>query len=326
VGALGKFLSITASLAVLATASVAIATVPPLTPEGRVRMERMQALEDAARNQFGDPTTSFFREAYGNVIVADEVDGRPAAPKILIKDEFGWHELRGAKRLPLPDRAAHELNRLLISEALPSEDPYLHKAPCERPRVFILRHAGRESYGRQCQPFGLAGRAALVAATYRVPAGRGETTASPPPPQNPRPGSGAGEDLMRHIHHRASDMVWAWERRSLAGAVDPYAEHVVVEMPGRVLRGRAALVEWLRPQQDWATRGIGKKVDYHRGSLKPPEKDVIFEMREIRWEEHGRPMRRTYSATWKNDGGLWQIVHEKVSEDKPVVEGERHIW
>jgi hypothetical protein len=53
---------------------------------------------------------------------------------------------------------------------------------------------------------------------------------------------------------------------------------------------------------------------------------VIFEMREIRWEENGRPMRRTYSATWKNDGGLWQIVHEKVSEDKPVVEGERHIW
>lgn len=289
-------------------------------------MERMQALEDAARQRFGDPTTSLFREAYGNVIVADEINGRPANPKNLIKDEYGWHELRGGKRVSVPHRVAHELNRLLISEALFSEDPYLHQARCNRPRLFILRHAGREQFGRQCEATGLAGRAALVAATYRLPTGQGVTTAAPPPPDNPRPGAGPGEDLMRHIHHRASDMVWAWERRSLAAAVDPYAEHVVVEMPGRILRGRAALVEWLRPQQDWATRGIGRKVDYHRGSLKPPEGDFITEMREIRWEEHGRPLRRTYSATWKNNDGLWQIVHERMSEDKPVIEGERHIW
>jgi hypothetical protein len=313
-----------AALAALLLAPVAQATIPPLTPEGRVRMERQEALENAARARLGDPTTNFLRETYGSIIVADEIRGRPASPRVLIKDEHGWRELRGKTFAPIPKRVAHELNRILVAEAVRAENPYVVEASCARPRVFIIRHAGQEQYGRQCAVSGLAGRAAAVAATFRIPPGQGATTALPPP-DTPWPGAGPVEDLMRHIHHRASDMVWAWYRRSLAGAVDPYAEDVVIELPGKVLRGRAALVEWLRPQQDWSQPGIGKKFDYHRGTLLPRKGDYITEAREIRWEENGRPMRRTYSATWQNRGGLWLIVHEKVSVDKPVTD-ERQIW
>jgi hypothetical protein len=126
-------------------------------------------------------------------------------------------------------------------------------------------------------------------------------------------------------------MIYAWERRNLAGAVDPYAENAIIQFAdGRVLRGRRALVDWLRPQQDWAVPGLAtqgriKGVQFQRGTIKAPVGNTITEFREIRWEQKGRPMRRTYSATWRNNGGLWEIVYERVSADKPVT-GDRQIW
>lgn len=309
-----------------AIAASASADVAPLTAEGKVMVARQQALENAMRAAFDDATFNRVRDMHGSVIVAEEVRGKPSKPRVLVKDEHGWSELRRGGERPVPAAIAHELDRLLIDEAIASENPYVHAAPCAQPRLFILRHAGREQFGRQCTPAGIAGRAAEVAATGRIPPGRGMTTAPPTPAGQPRPGGGPGEDLARHIHHRASEMVWAWQRGSLAGAVEPYAQDVIVELPGgRVLRGRPALVEWMRGQQDWSTRGRGKRVEYHRGSIKPPEGDILFEMREIRWEEAGRPLRRTYSATWQNRDGLWQIAHERVSADKPVT-GERQVW
>jgi hypothetical protein len=74
-----------------------------------------------------------------------------------------------------------------------------------------------------------------------------------------------------------------------------------------------------------ATQGRIRGVQYQRGLVKAPVGNTIIEMREIRWQENGRPMRRTYSATWQNNGGLWEIVHERVSADKPVGDG-RIIW
>ena len=294
-------------------------------------MERREALEEQVRQRFGKATHERVRDMYGSVIVADEVQGRPTNLRVLIKDEYGWHELQRGTLGRVPERVAHELNRLLIDESLSYENPYVHVADCPRPRLFVLEHAEREQFGRQCSPAGISGRIAEVAATFRVPRTPERTTAIAPPPNDPRPGPGAGENFGRYISHRARAMVYSWQRRSLAGAVDAYAQNAVVELAdGRVLKGKKAIVEWLRPQQSWATPGVfndgnGRQVQYHRGLLKPAQGDFLQEAREIRWQENGRPLRRTYSATWRNNGGLWEIVHEKVSADKPATD-ERQAW
>lgn len=323
-----KIVAFGATLAALALSSPAQADIPPLTPEGKLVMEKKEALENAVRARFSDATFNHVRDLYGSIVVAEEVRGSPSPPRVLIKDETGWHELRGRGRRELPRRIAHELDRLMITEALWREDPYSHEAACLQPRLFMLRHAGKEQFGRQCGVSGLAGRAAEVAATFRIPPGPARTTASPP---DSRLSIGPQEDLASHIGALANEMVWAWERRSLAGAVEPYAADVIVEFAdGRVLRGRTALVEWLRRQQDWsapgrAVQGSARGFQYHRGVIKPAEKGIVTEMREMRWVENGRPLRRTYSANWRNNDGLWQIVYERVSADKAVT-GERHVW
>jgi ketosteroid isomerase-like protein len=189
-----------------------------------------------------------------------------------------------------------------------------------------MRYSGNQAFGRQCPSTGLSGRAAAVAASLRVPAGKGRTTA-PPDPHS----IGPAEDMTSEVSARVREMVYAWERRNLAGAVDPYAEDAIIQFEdGRVLRGRAALVASLRPQQDWATPGVFAQgrtlgVRYERGSIMAPVGNTITEFREIRWQANGRPLRRTYSATWRNSGGLWEIVHERVSADKPVT-GARIAW
>ena len=313
------------------TVTPAAARVAPITAEQQLMLDRQNALEDAVRARFGDGTFNQLRDMHASVIVAEERRGRPTVPRVLFKNEYGWHELRAGGRRKLPRHLAHELDRLLVDGNLFAETPYTRDARCPTPRVFVLRYASNPLYGRQCAAAGLSGRAAQVAATLRVPPGRGKTIAPPPGPNDARTSLGRSEDMTGAVSNRAREMVYAWERRSLAGAVDPYAENVVVQFAdGRVLRGRNALVEWMRREQDWsvpglATQGRTKGIQYQRGAIKAPVGNSIIEMREIRWQENGRPMRRTYSATWVNTGGLWQIVHERVSEDKRVND-ERIAW
>ena len=307
--------------------SQAAARVAPLTEEQKLMLERRNALENAFRDRFSDGTFNIVRDLHGSIIVAEERQGRPSRPRALVKNEHGWFELRDSGHRKLPRRIAHELDRLMVNGRLWAETPYSQHVPCADPQLFVLRYAGNEQFGRQCAPSGLSGRVAEVASTFRIPTDEGSSTAPPDPDS-----IGPLEDLTGHVGNRAREMVYAWERRSLAGAVDPYAEDVIVEFAdGQVLRGRDALVEWMRPQQDWstpglATPGVTKGIQWHRAVVKAPEADgSIIEMREIRWVENGRPLRRTYSARWRNNDGVWQIVHERVSADKPVTDA-RIAW
>jgi len=331
-----RFCLIAAAAAGLLGAVPATARVAPFSAEQKLLFDRQQALENAVRARFDDGTFNQLRDMYASVIVATDVHGRPGPPRVLFKNEFGWHELltrgfRANSGRKLPRALALELDRLMVGGDLWAEKPYATQAPCARPRRFVLRYGGNELFGRQCAALGLAGRVAEAAVALRVPAGRGRTTAPPPGPNDARASLGRQEDQTGQVSNRVREMVYAWDRRSLAGAVDPYAEDAIVQFAdGRVLRGRAALVQWLRPQQDWSVLGIAtqgriKGIQYHRGSIKAPVGKRITELREIRWLEDGRPMRRTYSATWQDDHGLWQIVHERVSADKPVTD-ERIAW
>jgi hypothetical protein len=289
-------------------------------------LDRQNALEDMMRARFSDGVFNRLRDMHGSIIVGDERRGSASEPRVLLKDEYGWRELRRSGGVKLPRRVAHELDRLLVDGRLWLETPYVQDARCAAPTVFMLRYSGNEKFGRQCVPAGLSGRAAQVAKTLRIPPGRGTTTAPPTADS-----IGPAEDMSAQVSARVREMIYAWERRNLAGAVDPYAENAIIQFAdGRVLRGRRALVDWLRPQQDWAVPGLAtqgriKGVQFQRGTIKAPVGNTITEFREIRWEQKGRPMRRTYSATWRNNGGLWEIVYERVSADKPVT-GDRQIW
>ena len=289
-------------------------------------LDRQMALENAFRARFSDGQFNQLRDLHGSIIVADERRGRVTAPRVLLKDEYGWQELVPNGRRKLPRSIARELDRLLVNGRLWAETPYVKDAPCAAPRVFVLRYSGNQAFGRQCAAVGLAGRAAAVAASLRVPPGKATTTAPPDPDS-----IGRAEDMTSAVSARVREMIYAWERRNLAGAVDPYADDAIIQFEdGRVLRGRAALVAWLRPQQDWSTPGLATQgrtlgVHYERGTIKAPVGNLVTEFREIRWQANGRPLRRTYSATWRNDGGLWEIVHERVSRDKPVT-GARIAW
>ena len=319
-------------IAALAAASALVASqgsarVAPITPEQKLMMDRQQALENAFRDRFSDGLFNIFRDYHGSIIVAEERVGRPARPRALAKDEHGWFELHESGRRSLAPQIANELDRLMLSGRLWAEEPYVKDAPCAKPQLFVLRYAGNQKFGRQCTPAGLTGRLAEVASTFRIPAGTGTTTAPPDPDS-----IGPVEDITGQVGNRSREMIYAWERRSLAAAVDPYSDNVIVQFAdGRVLRGRQALIDWMRPQQDWsvpglATQGVTKGLQWYRAQINAPEEDgSIIEMREVRWVENGRPLRRTYSARWRNTGGVWRIVYERVSEDKPVTD-ERIRW
>ena len=306
----------------------ALGDVVPLTPEGRIMMAKREWLENAARTRFGNEIVERardWRQAYGAIIVADERKG--ARPRMLIKDEYGWYEVRpgGTQRVPLD--IGHELNRLMHEEALWMERPYSPAPACRgTARLFILRHAGKEQFGREpCGETTLSGRAASVALQLRVPSGRAESRGEPIADPAPPGVRQAQHDLSRHIFHRLSEMAASWERKILAGFVDPYAEEVIVERPEGVLRGRKTVVEWAKRQQDWSSPGMDSRLTLHQASMPPVQGDLLYEFHELRWEEQGRPLRQTFSTLWRNNGGLWQIVHERVSEVKPVT-GERHPW
>jgi hypothetical protein len=305
------------------------ARVAPMTPEQQVRMDRQVALENAMRARFSDATFNQVRDMHASIIVAEEQRGVPTLPRVLVKDEHGWHELARDGRRALPQRISHELDRLMLDGDLWREEPYVAGQPCRGPtRVFLLRqlHHG-DRYGRQpCGAAGLAGGVAEVAATLRIPQRVAATTA-PPEATDAPPGVSAAEyKASRQMHALLEHSVWSWERRSLAGFVDPYAENVLVELPGRTLRGRAEVIAWAKGLRDWSPGGGFPRMTLHRAEWPRPQQDYAFGRWEVRWGEgQGRPMRRTYSATWRNNGGLWQIVHMKVSADKPVTD-QRIAW
>jgi ketosteroid isomerase-like protein len=290
-------------------------------------LAKRESLEYSARARLGNEIVERardWRQAYGSVLVGDE--HAAAGPRLLLKDEFGWYEVRPGRSQRLPARASQELNRLLLQDELWREDAYSDSAPCKaRARLFILRHAGREQFGREpCRTTGLAGRAAAVAATLRVPSGRGETTA-PPSAQPPPPGVPQDHQVLtRQIFDRLSEMAASWERKTLAGFVDPYAEAAVVERPEGVLRGRREIVQCAKRQQDWSSPGMGTRLTLQQASMPPVQGDAFYETHELRWEEGGRPLRQTFSALWRNNQGLWQIVHERVSAVKAVTDQRPH--
>lgn len=324
-----QILSIGALVAAICLAPAgASARVAPLTPEARLMFERQQALENAVRERFGDPAFNGVREAYGSIIVAEETSRGLSRPRVLVKDETGWFELRGSGRRKLSDRVAHELNRLLVPEALWNEQAHVEGRHCPgRARLFIIRHAQKDKFGRQaCGPSGRAGRAAEVAASLRVPAGGDFALPAPtrrPPPSGLPPAEYA---VGEHIFDRLSEMTASWQRRSLAGFVDPFAADAIVELPGRRMRGRGELVEWARSVRDWSAPPRGGRTRLHRAEMPRLRDGTMIVRWEVRWgEEEGRPMRRTHSATWRENRGLWEIAHLRMSEDKPVTD-ERQIW
>lgn len=306
----------------LATPPLA-ASVPPLTREGRILMASRQKLENTVEARFGGDMAHRLRDwnsTYGSIILGTE--GKASAPRLLIKDEYGWYEVRPGSTRRLPQPVGHELNRLMHQEALWLENHSSIARPCRSgAQLFILRHAGKEQFGRQpCGASGLAGRVVEVASKLRVPPGPGRSTAALPPEDRSVGAPPGYQDFTRHMFHRLSDMAASWERKMLAGYVDPYAEDVIVERPEGVLRGRKAVVDWARREQDWSTRGLGNRLSLHQASFPPVQGDSFYSTHELRWEENGRPLRRTFSTLWRNNGGLWQIVHERVSEAKPVTE------
>jgi hypothetical protein len=321
-----NFLIVAAAMCCSLASAPARADVAPLTPEGRIMMQKRAIFEEAARVRYGRDIIERLRDwrlNYGAVLVGEE--RKNSQPKLLIKDEYGWYEVRpgATQRLPLP--IGHELNRLLLKEALWMENSYSPARPCRgSARLFVLWHAGRDQFGREpCGSKGLAGRVADVVQKLRVPAGLGQSTASAP--VEPRaPGLPPGQqDLTRQIFHRLSEAAASFERKLLPGFVDPYAEDVIVERPEGVLRGRKAVVDWARRLQDWSSPGIGTRMTLHQASFPPAQDEYLYTTHEMRWEEGGRPLRQTFSSLWRNNLGLWQIIHERVSEVKPVT-GERH--
>jgi ketosteroid isomerase-like protein len=297
--------------------------VAPLTAEGRAMMAKREWLENEVRARVGNDLVERARDwryAYGAILVGDE--RKDAKPRLLIKDEYGWYEVQPGRTERLPMRAGHELNRLLLDEALWWERPYRSERACRgTARLFILRHAGKEQFGREpCGSVGLAGRAAEVAATRRVPPGMGRTTSEHIPDVTAGRMPQGQRDFTRQIFHRLSDMAAAWERKILTAFVDPYSEDVIVERPEGVLRGRKAVVDWARRRQDWSSPGMGSQLTMHQASMPPVQGDLFYGTHEMRWEEEGRPVRQTFSTLWRNNAGLWQIVHERVSLVKPVEE------
>jgi hypothetical protein len=312
-------------------AGAAGARVAPLTPEGEVMMEKRKTLEAHARTSLGDhgliEKLRDWRKYWGFIIVGKE--GSRLAPRVLVKDEYGWFEMRPGQTRRLPREIGHELNRLLTSATIREEQPYHWGKPCrETPRLFVVAHAGNDQFGRLgCGPEGIAARAARIAETLRLPSRRGAEIL---PARIDRPVAGIPFEQHRDntdIFARLQEKIYAWDRKTLAGFVDPYAEDVVLEGPFGTLRGRKAAVDWARSLQDWTGPYPGRspQLVLNQSSMtNQPSRSVRFTTHEVRWEEQGKPVRQTFSTLWRNNGGLWQIAHERMSEVKPVLDGVRY--
>jgi hypothetical protein len=337
-----KLLTAGLALAALGIAPVA-ARVAPLTPEQIAMMEKRTALETHARHAFGDSglieKLRDWQQHWGFILVGSE--GSRAAPRLLVKDEYGWFEMRPGATRRLPARLGLELNRLLHRSELWEEDPYNFDAACQgAPKLFVVMHAGKDRFGRLgCGPQGLAARVARTAEMLRVQPGEARTTAPPSEQRRASPGApsprttgltGAPPGYFEASNQTSSqlfEMVAAWERKTLAGFVEPYAEDAIVERPEGVLRGRKAIVDWARRQQDWnGPYSPDNRLTLHRIVSDAQEaRDVFYTRHEIRWEKEGRPVRQTFSTMWRNHGGLWLIARERVSEVRPD-SGERSSW
>ncbi|HEX8214813.1 MAG TPA: nuclear transport factor 2 family protein [Allosphingosinicella sp.] len=322
-----------AALAALGLAMSAAATVVPPTPEQIVMMNKREALENRARAAFGETglieKLRDWRSNWGFILVGDE--GSRRAPRLLIKDAYGWYEMRAGETKRLPDALGLELNRLLHRQELWAEDAYNFHAKCVgKPLLFVIMHAGQDKFGRLgCGPEGLAARAARTAEAVRALPGEARTTA--PPRQEPPHPPGAPPayfEASNQVSGRLFEKVAAWDRKTLAGFVEPYAPDVVLEGPSRTYRGRKNVLDWARHLQDWDapySEADGRLRLERVVSQNQPAKDVFYTTHELRWEEAGKPVRQTFSTMWRNHGGLWLIAHEKMSEVKPVTD-QRVPW
>ncbi|QNN68448.1 nuclear transport factor 2 family protein [Sphingomonas lutea] len=310
------------------TAAVpAAATVSPPTKEDIIISGKRQALEERARVAFSDrgliEKLRDWRKNWGFILVGDERSKAP--PRLLIKDEYGWYEVRPGQTKRLPQPLGHELNRLLSKSDLWAEDPYNFKAACRgTPRYFVVMHGGQDRFGRLgCGPEGIAARVARTAEALRVLPGEVRTTATPQPEQRPRP-PGAPDVYWKassEVTAQIFEMAAAWDRKTFAGFVEPYAEDAIVERPDGVTRGRKAIVDWARYLQNWdgPYSPDDRKLAVHQIVSKvQPGVGVFYTTHEFRWEEGGKPLRQTYSTLWRDYGGLWRIAHERISEVKPV--------
>lgn len=325
--------SIFVALAALVFTFPTTATVPPPTPEHVLMMQKREALENRARAAFGDigliEKLRDWRLTRGFILVAAEGSSKP--PKLLIKDEYGWYEIRPGETRRLSVELGLELTRIMHKPDLWVEDAYNFNAKCKGPpRPFVIAHAGQDSFGRLgCGPEGLAARVARTAEAGRPLPGEARTTA--PPRQQEQPPFGATAayyDASSQASGQLFDMVASWERKSLAGFVEPFAPDVVLEGPFGTYRGRKMAVDWARHLQDWnAPYGEGdKKFRVERIVSKNQEaKEFFYTSHELRWEEGGKPVRQTFSTMWRNHEVLWLIAHQKMSEVKPVTE-ERVPW
>jgi hypothetical protein len=304
----------------------ATATVAPPTPEQIIMMKKREALENRARAAFGDvgliEKLRDWRKNWGFVLVGEE--GSPRAPRLLVKDEYGWFEMRPGQTKRLSADLSHELNRLLHSTDLRAEDAYNFKSGCKgTPRLFVIMHAGQDTFGRLgCGPQRIATRVAQTAEALRVLPGEVRTTALPQEGRPIPPGaSPAYWDTQRQVSGHLFEMAAAWERKTLAGFVEPYAPDVILEGPFGVYRGRKMVVEWARHLQDWNSpysEGDRRLRVERMVSQNQEANGVFYTTHELRWEEAGKPVRQTFSTMWRNHGGLWLIAHEKMSEVKPV--------
>ena len=311
----------------------AIATVVPPTPEQMVMMAKREALENRARSAFGDigliEKLRDWRKNWGFVLVGEEGSRKP--PRLMIKDEFGWYEMRSGETRRVPLVLGLELNRLLHRSDLWAEDAANPRSTCTgRPRLFVIMHAGKDMFGRLgCGPEGLAARVARTVEAGRPQRGPERTTAPPRDEPEPPPGASAAYyEASSQASGQLFEMAAAWERKTLGGFVEAYAPDVVLEGPFGVYRGRKMAVDWARHLQDWnAPYAEGdKRLRVERIVSKNQEaKDVFFTAHEFRWEEAGKPVRQTFSTTWRNYDGLWLIAHQRMSEVKPVT-SERVAW
>ena len=328
-----KLLAAAMAASVLAVSASAPATVVPPTPEQIIMMKKREALENRARAAMGDhgliEKLREWRDRWGWILVGEE--GGRGAPRLLVKDEHGWFEMRPGETRRLPVQLGMELNRLLHREDLWQEDAYNFHARCtQTPKLFVVMHAGRDTFGRLgCGPEGIAARVARTADSLRVLSGEAKTTA-PPREQRPHPPGAPPEyfEASNQVSAQIFEMAAAFERKTLGGFVEPFAPDVILEGPFGTYQGRKMAVDWARSLQDWkaAYADGDRRLRVERIVTKNQEaKHVFYTQHEFRWEEAGNPVRQTFSTMWRNHDGLWLIAHQKMSEVKPA-SGERIPW
>jgi ketosteroid isomerase-like protein len=296
-------------------------------------MNEREAFENHARAAFGDTglieKLRDWRKTWGFILVEQDRSRRP--PRLLIKDEYGWYEMRPGETRRLSVGLGLELDELLHRTDLWAEDSYSFHSKCEgAPRLFVIMHAGQDKFGRLgCGPEGLAARVARTAEALRPLAGEARTTAAlqeaPPHPEGASP---EYFDASRKVSGQLFEMAAAWERKTLAGFVEPYAPDVILEGPFGKYTGRKMAVDWARHLQDWnAPYSLeDKRLRVERVVSENQEAThVFYTTHELRWEEGGKPVRQTFSTMWRKHGGLWLIAHEKMSDVKPVTE-DRIRW